>query len=374
MPSVWYETFGRVIVEAFATGTPVIVSRLGAMAELVHEGRNGFLFEPGDVADLARKLCRFLETPQLWSSFRVQARQAYEDRFTPEANYRMLMGIYEQALIERGTTSVPAESRSPQNHEPTVRWPKKLDLFGVQVSATDYNQAVDSIIHAAKTGIPAVVSFHAVHAIVTASGDPSLRERVNQFQLVGPDGQPVRWALNWLYGARLSDRVYGPELTRRLCGRAAQEGIPVYLYGGSPQVVQKLREKLIEQFPGLSVVGAESPPYRALTPEEDREVVDRINSSRAGLVFIGLGAPKQDIFGYDHRDSIRSVKVCVGAAFDFLAGHKKMAPTWMQRTGLEWLYRLCQEPGRLWHRYLVTNTIFTGKLVRALVAQRLGRS
>jgi exopolysaccharide biosynthesis WecB/TagA/CpsF family protein len=247
-----------------------------------------------------------------------------------------------------------------------VRWPRKVDLFGVGVSVTTYDGAAEAILRAAAQGTPGVVSCHAVHALVTASRTPSLRAKVNTFDLVSPDGQPVRWALSLLHGARLPDRVYGPELMLRLCRGAAAAGIPVYLYGGSPDVAEKLQSNLRGLYPDLRITGCEAPPFRPLTPEEDRAVVERINGSGAGLVFIGLGCPKQDLFAYEHRATIRPVQVCVGAAFDFHAGVKKMAPAWMQRSGLEWLYRLSQEPRRLWRRYLVTNALFLWQLGTAL--------
>jgi exopolysaccharide biosynthesis WecB/TagA/CpsF family protein len=253
-----------------------------------------------------------------------------------------------------------------------VCWPPRYDVFGVQVSATNYDQAVEAILQTAQLKQPAAVSFHAAHAVVTASDDPVLREKVNRFQMIGPDGQPVRWALNWLHGTRLTDRVYGPELTVRLCRAAAERGVSIYLYGSSPEVIEALSRNLLERFPNLVIAGTEAPPFRALSAEEDAAMVERINASGAGLVFIGLGCPKQDHFAADHADRIQGVLVCVGAAFDFHAGNKRTAPAWMQRHGLEWLYRLCQEPRRLWKRYLVTNTLFLAKLGRQwLIPKRI---
>ncbi len=248
-----------------------------------------------------------------------------------------------------------------------VEWPRKVDIFGVEVTPTTYEQATETIIYAAQQRTPGVISCHAVHAIITASCDPQLRDQVNQFDMITPDGQPVRWALNLLHGTHLRERVYGPELTLRLCQRAAQTGVSIYLYGGSPEVVETLQSNLKEMFPRLEVAGYESPPFRALTPEEDEEVVQRINDSGAGLVFIGLGCPKQDVFAFEHRDQIQGVQICVGAAFDFHAGRKSTAPRWMQDRGLEWLYRLLQEPRRLWKRYFVTNSIYLGKLGLSLL-------
>jgi N-acetylglucosaminyldiphosphoundecaprenol N-acetyl-beta-D-mannosaminyltransferase len=252
-------------------------------------------------------------------------------------------------------------------------WPPRFDLFGVRVSATTYDEACDAILTAVHAGRPSVVSLHAVHAIVTSSTDPELRRKVNDFDMVGPDGQPVRWALNRLYSVGLPDRVYGPEMMLRLCARAAAEGVAVYLYGSSPAVIEALCESLPRRFPGLVIAGAESPPFRELSAQEDEAMVARINASGAGIVFIGLGCPKQDHFAFDHRGRIRGVQVCVGAAFDFHAGKKKIAPAWMQRRGLEWLFRLSQEPRRLWRRYLVTNTLFLQKFAFQWTRMKLGR-
>jgi exopolysaccharide biosynthesis WecB/TagA/CpsF family protein len=246
-------------------------------------------------------------------------------------------------------------------------WPPRHLLFGVPVSATNEAEAESSVLAAARAGRPALVDHLSVHGLSEAQHDPSFREALTHFDLVAPDGQPVRWALNLLFGTKLRDRVYGPALMERLCARAAKEEIGVYLYGGRPEVLSRLRERLLGRHPGLRIVGAESPPFRALTPEEDAAVVERIERSGAGLVFIGLGCPKQELFAAAHVDRIHAVQLCVGAAFDFLAGVKPMAPRWMQDRGLEWLFRLASEPRRLWRRYLVANSIFVAQLGRELL-------
>lgn len=250
-----------------------------------------------------------------------------------------------------------------------VNWPRKVDLFGIGMTPTTYAEATDVILSAAARRQSAVVACQAVHAVMTACSDPELKRRVNEFEMLTPDGQPVRWAMNLLHRAGLRDRVYGPELTLRLCRAAARRGVSIYLYGGSLAVLEKLQARLLLLCPDLQIAGAESPPFRPLTLEEDQAVIERINSSGAGLVFIGLGCPKQDHFAFEHRDSIRAVQLCVGAAFDFHAGAKPMAPEWMQRRGLEWLFRLYQEPRRLWRRYLTTNALFVAKLAAAWVAR-----
>lgn len=240
-------------------------------------------------------------------------------------------------------------------------------MLGVGISFTTYDEAVAATLAAARRGGGGVVNAASVHAVVEAARDPALNEKVNSFDLVAPDGQPVRWALNLLHRTRLSDRVYGPELMLRLCRRAAEEDIGVYLYGSVPRVIDLLRQNLLRRFPTLPIVGWESPPFRALTADEERETVARINASGARLVFIGLGCPLQDKFAFAHRHLIDGVQICVGAAFDFHAGTKRMAPAWMQRHGLEWAFRLACEPRRLWRRYCVTNSIFVARLSLELV-------
>jgi N-acetylglucosaminyldiphosphoundecaprenol N-acetyl-beta-D-mannosaminyltransferase len=246
----------------------------------------------------------------------------------------------------------------------------KYELFGVNISPVTYEKAVEFIISSAQQRVGAIITHLPVHGLVLASRDAILREKINSFDIVAPDGQPVRWALNFLYGTGLSDRVYGPEFMMRLCQKAASLGIGVYLYGSYPHVVESLRANLLKRFPDLKVVGYESPPFRPLTPEEDQAAVDRINSSGAGIVFLGLGCPLQDMFAYEHREKINAAQVCVGAAFDLHAENKKMAPRWMQERGLEWLYRLVQDPRRLWWRYLSTNSMFLLLLLKVCLKNR----
>jgi N-acetylglucosaminyldiphosphoundecaprenol N-acetyl-beta-D-mannosaminyltransferase len=256
--------------------------------------------------------------------------------------------------------------------EISVQWPPKRDLFGVSVSPTCYDEAIEAIIESAVTRSGGVATFLAVHGIVSAATNAEYRERVNRCQIVAPDGQPVRWALNFFHSAHLSDRVYGPEMMRRVCQRCAQDGLGIFLCGSTPQVLALLASRLREMFPDLIIAGVESPPFRPMSPAENDALCDRINRSNAAVVFIGLGVPRQEIFADSNRDKIRGVQLCVGAAFDFHAGNKKTAPAFMQRHGLEWLYRLCQEPGRLWKRYLVTNSIFIGLSIRQALRQ-IGR-
>ena len=275
--------------------------------------------------------------------------------------------------IDSARTSAARRIEGGRAHDAHVHWPAKVDLFGVQVTPTTYAEATATIIAAAQRRQPSVVSCHAVHAIVTMSDNPVLRDQVNRFDMITPDGQPVRWAINSLHKSGLADRVCGPQLTLEVCRQAAASDVSIYLYGGSPSVVEKLKANLEEQFPGLVIAGYESPPFRPLTLSEDEAVVERINTSGAGIVLIGLGCPKQDIFAFEHRSRIQGVQLCVGAAFDMHAGVKSFAPAWMRKRGLEWLYRLMQEPRRLARRYLSTNTIFLMKWGRAKLSRSARR-
>lgn len=238
------------------------------------------------------------------------------------------------------------------------------------MSVTNYDHASDAIFRAAQERRSSIVSCHAVHALVTFSGDKDLCEMANTFEMITPDGQPVRWAMNWLHRTRLQDRVYGPELMERVCQRSADEKMPIYLYGGTPESLKTLQSELEKKHPGISIVGAFSPPFRDLSEQERADVIQDINQSGAGIVFIGLGCPKQDIFAHSIREHLSAVQICVGAAFDFHAGVKPMAPKWMQRFGMEWIFRLSQEPGRLWRRYLVTNSQYLWRLLKATFSRR----
>ncbi len=259
--------------------------------------------------------------------------------------------------------------RGPQTSR-QVHWPRKYDLFGVQVSATSYEEATASIIEAAQSGTSAMVSAHAVHAVVSASDDLVLQAKVNRFHIVTPDGQPVRWALNALHKTKLQSNVRGSELMLSTCRAAAKSNVSIFLYGSSPDVIEPLCANLKAGCLGLNIAGTYCPPFRPLTAAEEADVVQRINGSGAGIVFIGLGCPKQDHFAYDMHDRLNAVLVCVGAAFDFHAGMKQTAPRWMQKAGLEWIHRLACEPGRLWRRYLTTNSAFIGKFLHALIRRR----
>lgn len=244
----------------------------------------------------------------------------------------------------------------------------KHDILGVMVDAVDYEAAVDAVVNAAKAGQPFAATALAVHGVMTGALDAEQRFRLNQLDLVVPDGQPVRWALNLLHSTRLADRVYGPTLMLALCDRCEREEIPIYLYGSSDAVIGKLRDRLQKRFPHLKIAGAQPSRFRRITSEEKDAIVNEIKSSGAGLVFVGLGCPRQEVWAYEFRPVLSMALVAVGAAFDFHAGTLEQAPRTLQNAGLEWAFRLSREPRRLWRRYALLNPLYV-----AMVAAQAAR-
>jgi N-acetylglucosaminyldiphosphoundecaprenol N-acetyl-beta-D-mannosaminyltransferase len=244
----------------------------------------------------------------------------------------------------------------------------KKNVLGVMVDAVDYNAAVDRIIRAAEEGRPYAVSALAVHGVMTGVDDAEHRYRLNHLDLVTPDGQPVRWALNLLHKTGLRDRVYGPNLTLRVMEAAADRGLPVFFYGSRPEVLERLVTNMTERFPNLKVAGAEPSKFRTVTGEEKLEIAERITASGARVTFVGLGCPRQEVFAYEYRALLSMPLLAVGAAFDYHAGLVDEPPAWMQRSGLQWLYRLGQDPRRLWRRYLILNPRYLGRLALQWIA------
>lgn len=239
----------------------------------------------------------------------------------------------------------------------------KRSVLGVDVDVVDYEAVVERVILAAQTGQPLTVTALAVHGVMTGVKDAAHRKRLSQFDLLTPDGQPVRWALNLLHGAGLSDRVYGPELTWRILVRAASEGLPVFFYGSSEAVLGRLTARMQAKLPGLKVAGAQPSRYTAIDSVEAAVLAESLSGSGARIVFVGLGCPRQEMWVWHMRRHLSIPLVAVGAAFDYHAGTLRRPPAWMQRRGLEWLWRLGLEPRRLWRRYLILNPAFTARLI-----------
>ncbi|HVM00049.1 MAG TPA: WecB/TagA/CpsF family glycosyltransferase [Egibacteraceae bacterium] len=251
--------------------------------------------------------------------------------------------------------------------------PDKVDVFGVGISVIDYEQACAAVLDAARAHRSLGLSALAVHGLMECVNDPSLAAQVNSLAIVAPDGQPVRWAMNLLHATGLADRVSGPDLVDRVCAESARQGVSVYLYGSTEETARACARALERRHVGLQVAGVQPDRFREATPEEDEEDVRRIHESGAGVVLVGRGCPRQERWVADHQGTVSAAMLAVGAAFDYFAGNLRRAPAWMQRLGLEWLYRLCQEPRRLTRRYLATNSAFLARMGGELARQRLGR-
>ncbi|MBI4756207.1 MAG: WecB/TagA/CpsF family glycosyltransferase [Betaproteobacteria bacterium] len=244
-------------------------------------------------------------------------------------------------------------------------------ILSSHIDAITWDEAVDRLQALGQARRSSYVCICNVHSVVTAWQDPAFRRVLNEAEMATPDGAPVAWALRIL-GFAGQQRINGPDLMWRFCGEAARDGTGIFLYGSTEGTLARLRARLEAEFPGLRVSGTYSPPFRKLSAEEDAQVVEMINRSGAGVVFVGLGCPKQETWMADHYGQVRAVMVGVGAAFDYFAGTVQRAPIWMQRGGMEWIHRLASEPRRLWKRYLVTNTLFLAGFAGQILRQMFG--
>lgn len=237
----------------------------------------------------------------------------------------------------------------------------RVNVLGVGVSPVDLDRAVETLAEWVEAKRSTYVCVTGVHGVMESRRDPELRAIHNRAGMVVPDGMPLVW-LSRLADLAPAGRVYGPDLLLAACAASVERGWRHFLYGGADGVPERLAARLEERFPGIRIAGAWSPPFRPLTAEEDRRAVERIADSGADLVWVGLGTPKQERWMADHAGRVPAVLLGVGAAFDFHAGLKPQAPAWMQRAGLEWLFRLGSEPRRLWRRYLVNNPWFLAEV------------
>ena len=232
-----------------------------------------------------------------------------------------------------------------------------MSVLGTHTNLTNYSHATGIILDWSTRRESRYVCVANVHMLMEAYDSPEYSQIVNSADLVTPDGMPLVWMLR-LRGQRMQQRVYGPTLMLHILKAAEREYVPIGFYGSEPEVLQALLARIQVQFPNLKVVYSFSPPFQEMSTEEDVEIVKHINSSSARILFVGLGCPKQEKWMAEHRGKVNAVMLGVGAAFDFHAGVKPQAPSWMQTIGLEWFYRLVTEPRRLWRRYLYHNPRF----------------
>jgi len=235
---------------------------------------------------------------------------------------------------------------------------KTICLLGVNISRINLPLATRQIIDWVNKKQTTYVCVAPAATLVDARQDEAYRKVVNEAGMVTPDGMPVVW-LARLRGCPEVDRVYGPDLMRELCEKGQDTGLRHFFYGATPETLLRLEQKLIERFPKIMIAGTYAPPFKKGIWQEDPNIIDRINRAEADILWIGLGSPKQDFWMKLHRPDLKvPVMIGAGAAFDFCAGVKPQAPRWMQRSGLEWMFRLCCEPRRLWKRYLIGNSLF----------------
>lgn len=240
----------------------------------------------------------------------------------------------------------------------------RVDVLGVGISAIDMAAALAAIGRMVSNSERSYVCVTGVHGVMESQRDPDLLAIHNRSGLTTPDGMPMVWAGRWA-GAKNMERVYGPELMLECCSLGRSQGWRHFLYGGAEGVVDELKASLGVRFPGLQIVGTYSPPFRELTDTELAEVAALINAAKPDLVWVGLSTPKQERWMARIRPALNApVLIGVGAAFDIHAGRAASAPGFMQRAGLEWLYRLLKEPRRLWRRYLHNNPVFVWRVIR----------
>ena len=240
-------------------------------------------------------------------------------------------------------------------------------ILGSHIDALSWDDAINTIDGWSKKHESKYVAICNVHSVVTALQDKTHGEVINAADMATSDGMPITWALRKL-GFPSQQRINGPDLMWKYCEKAEKDGQKIFFYGSTDEILALLKARLMAVFPKLQIAEMYSPPFRDLTEKEDIAIIERINASGAGVVFIGLGCPRQELWMQQHRGKINAVMIGVGAAFNYHAGTTKRAPVWMQNAGLEWLHRLASDPRRLWKRYFVTNSIF----ILAIAAQLLG--
>lgn len=239
----------------------------------------------------------------------------------------------------------------------------RYNVLGVGISALNLATARDAVLAGLAERNKGYISTVDARVVNLAAGNPALRARLNASYLTTPDGMPLAWLGRWL-GHHAVDRVYGPDLMLAIGEATAASGHTHFLYGGAPGVADDLRLVLLRRFPGLQIVGTKAPPYRSLTSAEESALIDEIAALKPDLFWVGLSVPERERFMAEFLPRLETtLMIGVGAAFDLLSGRIPQAPRWMQRSGLEWLFRLAIEPRRLWRRYLINNPLFVARLL-----------
>ncbi len=248
----------------------------------------------------------------------------------------------------------------------------RLPILGAQIDAIAWPEALDTLSQWAAQRESRYVCICNTHSVVTANQDADFMRTINSADMATSDGAPVAWMIGRISGTP-QERINGPDLMWKYLARIQHTQESVFFYGSTDATLGNLTNAVTASFPGVRIAGTYSPPFRPLSQAEEEKTVQLINASGAGVVFVGLGCPKQERWMEAHRGRINAVMIGVGAAFDYHAGTIKRAPLWMQRGGLEWLHRLLSEPRRLWKRYLITNSVFIVQAAQQLCRHSLGR-
>lgn len=370
VPSVCYEGFPMVVAQAFACGVPVIAAGHGGLAEIVRDGLTGLHFKPGDASSLAAKVAWAWAHPLEMERMGRAARVEFEAQYSSGPGLANLEAAYELALrrhrdrAQAATLSVssrifPEKTKdanaapSPPDEAPAYK------ILGVRVNAVQIPGVISRIEKwIALRDVCRYITVTDMHSLMQAHRSSTFKAVLQGAALTVPDGFPLVW-LARRKGFPLRRRVYGPELMERFCQATSARGFRHFFYGGAPGVAEELAARFAARFPGLQVAGVHSPPFRLLSPEEDAAEVSMLNAACADIIWVGLGAPKQERWMFDHQNKVNPpVLIGVGAAFDFHAGRIRQAPSWMRERGLEWLFRLFHEPARLWRRYLIYGAQF----------------
>jgi len=247
---------------------------------------------------------------------------------------------------------------SPTSSRLAVPTKSRANVLGVGIHAIDLPSAASIIESAVREGTKGYVCVTSVHGVMEAQRDPEFRDVLNRALLVTPDGMPTVW-VGRMQGNSTMRRVFGPDLMLEVCRRSTGNGIRHFLYGGNPGIATELAECLRRRFPGITVVGTFTPPFRPLELSEQLALERQLETTLPDIVWVGISTPKQEKFmAANFRRLPCKIMVGVGAAFDIHTGHVKDAPKWIKNAGLQWAHRLCQDPGRLWKRYLVNNSAF----------------
>jgi len=344
LPSICYEGFPLVIGEAYACGKPIITSRLGAMAELVEDGKTGLLFEPGNARDLADKIRWMYDHEDECIQMGKNARKVFEEKYTAEKNFEILMNIYKTVLDRKARSRVKIQVNNS--------YPKQSNVNRVKFQPMALNQTMNRVGDIGYKRNGDYFSFSNIHLFIEGHKNKDVKNALNNAVANFPDGKGISLSLKIL-GVRFKGRVRGSDMMQKVCEYAQLHNRKIFLYGNTIRVLERLQIKLKELYPGINIVGAISPPFRELIAQEDREIINQINKADPDFLFVSLGAPKQELWMAAHKGKIKALQFGVGAAFDFIAGTVKEAPKWMQQHALEWLYRLPQQPRKTIKRMML---------------------